>query len=152
MASGTQFWYPKMSNFRKDETSVTFSYHPCRHLLSIALPYRVCMLHNMYQCKGDRLYHFLHCHSNYPKYDTLFYYSLSFLTPSFFPFEVFWTDRQKDRFLHPLFPNPVHIGKHRYIKNTKNITPGAMYSSACRPKVSRVKICLDTFKNIKTDT
>ena len=26
-----------------------------------------------------------------------------------------------------------------------------MYSSACRPKVSRLKICLDTFKNLKTE-
>jgi hypothetical protein len=26
-----------------------------------------------------------------------------------------------------------------------------MYSSACRPKVSRLKICLDTFKKHKTE-
>jgi hypothetical protein len=35
---------------------------------------------------------------------TLFYYSLYFLTPSFFPFGAFQTDGQKDRFLHPLLP------------------------------------------------
>ena len=34
-------------------------------------------------------------------------------------------------------------------QNLKNITPGAMYSSAYQPKVSRVKICLDTFKKHK---
>ena len=82
--------------------TVTFSYHPCRHLLSIPLPYRVCMFH-MYQCEGDRLYHFLHFR-NYPKYDTLFYYSIYFLTPSFFPFGALQTDRRTEKILHPLLP------------------------------------------------
>jgi hypothetical protein len=31
----------------------------------------------------------------------------------------------------------VHIGKIRYMKNIKNLPPGAMYSSACRPALPR---------------
>ncbi len=37
-------------------------------------------------------------------YFTLFYYSLYFLTPSFFSFKPSQTDRQRDRFQHPFHP------------------------------------------------
>ena len=37
-------------------------------------------------------------------YFTLFYYSLYFLTPSFFPFKPSQTDRRTDNILHPLLP------------------------------------------------
>jgi hypothetical protein len=33
--------------------------------------------------------------------------------------------------------NLVHIGKIRYIKNIKNLPPGARYLSACRPALPR---------------
>ncbi len=36
-----------------------------------------------------------------------------------------------------IFSNLVHIGKIRYIKNIKNLPPGAMYSSACCPAQPR---------------
>jgi len=59
-----------------------------------------------YQCEGDKLFPFLHYRNYYvPKtYFSLFYYSLYFLTPSFFPFGAFRTDRQRDRFQHPFHP------------------------------------------------
>jgi hypothetical protein len=41
------------------------------------------------------------------------YFFIPYLfTPSFFPFGEFQTDRQKDRFLHPLFPKFFFFTEH----------------------------------------
>jgi hypothetical protein len=59
--------------------------------------------------EGDKLFPFLHYRNQYvPKtYFTLFYYSLYFLTPSFFPFGALRTDRRTEKILHPLLPRWV---------------------------------------------